>query len=94
MKSVQGILTSSVTRSHDYRHANLKTKTIQPSKVNVFFVLNDKSRRQVFNISVSLQYHVIISNFESNKYQKPIHLGLDLHDKFCRHILSARRNSR
>ena len=90
--SVQGILTSSMARCHDYRHANHITKTIHSSKVYVFLLstTNLEGRYLIFQLlynTTSLFQILKVINIRNRST-----VGLDLHDKFCRHILSARHN--
>ena len=94
IKSVQGFLTSSMARCHDYRHANHITKTIHPSKVSVFLFLttNLEGRYLIFQFlynTTSLFPILKVINIRNRSTA-----GLDLHDKFCRHIWSARHGSR
>ena len=88
---MQGILTNSMARCHDYRHANHITKTIHPSKVNVFSfsTTNLEGRYLIFQLlynTTSLFQILKVINIRNRST-----VGLDLHDKFCRHILSARQ---
>ena len=83
IKSVKGILTSSMARCHDYRHANHITKTIQSSKVNVFLfsTANLEGRYLIFQLlynTTSLLQILKVINIRNRST-----VGLDLN--FARH---------